>query len=894
MSRPSPGWRRYARFWGADVPADVDDELRTHLELRVEDNLARGLDPDAARREALERFGDVARVRAACHAIGLEQEHAMRRAATLDAFAQDLRYAWRTLRRAPTFTLVAVLSLGLGIGANVAIFRLVDAVVLRPLPGIAAPESLVELTGRTLSYPYVRAVGEGGAFADIAGYRSRGMSLGTGDGATVIDGGIVSGSYFRLLGARPALGRTFAPDEDRPGQRVPVVVLSHGLWQRQFGGDPAVLGRTIRLNGAPFTVIGVGPRGFRGTRLALSPDLWIPINAWPLTAVGSFAALDIEDPGWGWMSAVARLRPGETVAQAQARLDALSKSVDERLPDGPDAVAAPRLRPALASAAALGDSGPGADRFVLVLGAVVGLTLLIACANLAGLMLARAARRQRELGVRLALGAGRGRIVRQLLTESLALALLGGLAGLALGAAGGRLLTSFALPGGIELSTLGSDLSGRMVLAAAGFTLLATLLFGLLPAVQASRPEIVRALRAGTATRSPTRLRSALVVAQLALCLVLLAGAGLFVRSLRAALGTDTGYETSRVAIAQVNTGLQRYDSTRSALFYATLRERLAAQPGIAGAALVSWLPLTGDENVFNFRVPVTGSDTATLRALPVTLVSPGYFAVMGVPLKAGRDFTERDVGSAPTVAVVNESMARRYWPAGRAVGGRLRLGTAVEVTVVGVVRDARYVGLDDEPHPFVYLPIAQAPENRLSNQVAVVVRTTGRPAAAVPLLREAVRALDRDVPVLGAGTFDALVGQLLLPQRLAASLLALFGALTLVLAAVGVYGVIAYAVGQRTREIGIRIALGASRRRVVGDVVGRGAWLVVAGVAIGLALSLAAGRVVAAFLFGVDADDPLAVGGSALLLTLVALGATYLPARRASRVEPSAALRTE
>ena len=889
----SPRWHRYARFWRADVTADVDVELRSHLELRIEDNLARGLSPDEARREAMERFGDVDRVRAACRTIGHEQERAMRRAATVEAFAQDLRYAWRTLRRAPTFTLVAVLSLALGIGANVAIFRLIDAVVLRPLPGIARPQALVELTGRTLSYPAVRAMQESGIFAGLAGYRSRTMSLGAGDGATVVDGGIVSGDYFRLLGARPALGRTFSADEDRPGVRTPVVVLSHGLWQRRFGGDPGVVGRTVRLNDAPFTVIGVGPRGFRGTRVALSPDLWIPINAWPLTAVGTFAALDIEDAGWGWMGAVARLRPGDTPAQAQERLRAVMRTHDEALSDGPDGPPMPRLRPALASAAALGDDGPGADRFVLVLAAVVGLTLLIACANLAGLMLARAARRQKELGVRLALGAGRGRLVRQLLTESLALAMLGGLAGLGVGVLGGRLLTSFALPGGIELAALGSDLSGRMVLAAAGLTLLSAVLFGLLPALQGSRPDIVGVLKAGSQAPARAHLRSALVVAQLALCLVLLAGAGLFVRSLRTALGADTGYDAGRVAVALVNTGLQRYDSTRAAAFYDALRERLDAQPGVESVALAAWLPLIGDENVFIFGVPPTGADTATRRDLAVNLVSPDYLRTVGVPLAAGRDFTARDTRAAPTVAVVNETMARRYWPGGRAVGGRLVLGT-VDVTVVGVARDAGYVELGEERRPFVYLPIAQAPGDVMANQLAVLVRATGRPADAVPLLRDAARALDRDVPVLEAGTFDGMLAQLLLPQRLAATLLGLFGALTLLLAAVGVYGVIAYAVGQRTREIGIRVALGASRRRVLGDILGRGAWLVAAGVAIGLLLAVAAGRVVAAFLFGVGATDPWAFGGSALVLGAVALIATYLPARRASRVDPATALRAE
>ena len=885
-------WRRYLRFWGTDVEADVEDEIRTHLQLRIEDNLARGLSLEEARREAMARFGDVDRVRHACREIGHDEERAMRRAELFGALRQDLAYAVRVLRGAPGFTLVAVLSLALGIGANTAIFALVDSVVLRPLPGIARAGELVEVDGNSISYPALLAMREqSGALADVAGYRTRQMSVATGADATLRPVGIVSGNYFPMLGARAALGRTFLPDEDRRGVRTPVAVLGHGAWQRLFAGDSAIVGRTVRLNGQPFTVVGVMDAAFRGTRIGNAPDLWIPINAWPLTAVGEFARLDIDDAGWGWMQAVGRLRPGATVATTQARLRAFGATLDATAPAIAESLGEIELAPARATAVQLGSSGPTASQFVLLLAGTVGVALLIACANVASLLLARASRRRREISVRLALGAGRGRLVRQLLTESLVVALLGALAGLAVAIAAGRLLQRLALPGGLAPE---AGLTWRMFGVSLLLAVASALLFGLVPALQASRPELVTSLKdvGGAVRGARARLRSALVIAQLALSLLLLAGTGLFVRSLQAALAVDTGYDVERLASATLNLSLQRYDTTRARVFYGALRERLLATPGVEAVSISLTAPLVWGGDAFGFQLPARGADTARRVTLPAAMVDDAFFRTTGLPIVRGRGLVAADVTGPPQALVVNETMARRFWPGGDALGQSVGFGGTL-LTVVGIARDARYETLGEEPMPYAYLPLESA-NPRYHDYMAVLVRTSGDPEALVPLLRASIRALDGAVPVLGADTYERGLGQQLVMQRVAATVLGLFGALTLVLASVGIYGVMAYLVAQRTREIGIRVALGASRRRVLGLVLGRSVVLVAAGLALGAALALLAAGAVTDFLFGIGGADPVALGGAALVLGAVALLASWVPARRATRIEPTVALKAE
>ena len=725
----------------------------------------------------------------------------------------------------------------------------------------------------------------------MAGHRTRTAAVAVTDEATVRPVGIVSGNYFPLLGVRAVLGRTLLPGDDRRGVRTPVAVLGHAAWQRLFAGDSGVLGRTVRLNGHPFTVVGVAPADFRGTRLANAAELWIPINAWPLTAVGEFAQLDIEDAGWGWMQLVGRLRPGAAVAGTQARARAFGATLAGEQPELAEALGEVVLAPARATAVQLGAGGPTAAQFVLLLAGTVGIALLIACANVASLLLARASRRRREMGVRLALGAGRGRIVRQLLTESLVVSLLGALAGLAVAFLAGRLLRQLALPGGLVPE---SGLTWRMFGVSLLLALASALLFGLAPALQASRPELVTSLKdvGGMVRGARARLRSALVVAQLALSLLLLVGAGLFVRSLQAALSVETGYDVERLAAAQVNLSLQRYDSTRARHFYHALRERLAAAPGVEAVSFSLTAPLVAGGDGFGFRFPARGADTARRGVLSAAVVDDAFFRTMGVPLARGRGFAATDVQGPPQALVVNEALARRYWPGEDALGQQVGFSTFT-LTVVGIARDARYESLGEEPMPYAYLPLSSA-HPRYADYMSVLVRASGDPAPLVPLLRSSIRALDPAVPVLATDTYEqALAGQLLL-QRVAAAVLGLFGALTLVLASVGIYGVMAYLVAQRTREIGIRVALGATRGGVLRLVLGRSLLLVATGLALGSALAIGAAGVIADFLFDVGATDPMALGGAVLLLGGVAMLASWVPARRATRIEPTVALRSE
>ena len=892
----SPAWRRYLRFFRADPDGDVEDEIRTHLALRIEDNLTRGMSDEDARREALERFGDLERVRAECRALGHEREQSMRRRELFGAVRQDLRFAARTLRRAPAFTAVAVASLALGIGANTAIFGLVDSLVLRPLPGIANADGLVQLDGSSHSYPAHRFLREElDIFAELASYRTRDMSLATTATASpvITPVGIVTANYFDVLGTRPALGRTFLAEEGRPGSRIPSAVLSHGLWTSAFGADSGVLGHVLRLNGASFIVVGIAPKGFRGTRVATAPSLWIPVEASPLTFVGPLAGSDIDRPGWSWMTSVGRLRPGITMQEAEQRMRAAGERQEAARSLLAFELAEMTIVRAASAAASVGD-GPGGGAFALLLFGVVGLTLLIACTNVAGLVLARSSRRGKEISVRLALGASRGRLMRQLLTESLVLGAAGAIVGALLASVLAPVLASVEAPGAGRIDLMTGDLTVRMLAFAALLGVAAAVAVGLLPAMQASRPSIVSSLKdLGTGTRGGrARLRASLVVAQLALSLVLLAGAGLFIRSLRAAVAVETGYRTDHVALLLLNTGFANYDENRAARYLELLRERLQRRPGIEAATWAISMPLVGDREALMFGLTLPGTDTLRRVSLAVNAVGPDFFRTLGVPLLRGRDFDARDRHGAPLVAIVNETMAGRYWPDGNALGARMLLGRD-EVTIIGVARDARYASLDEVPAPHVYFSTTQQPE-QVTDNVIIFARGQGAASALVPVLRAEARSIDGNVPVLTAATFDDVTAQTLLPQRVAAVALSLFGTLTLLLSAIGVYGVMAYLVAQRTRELGIRMALGATASDVLRLVLGRSLVLVIAGMALGLAMALAAARVASGFLFGVTATDPWAFGAGVLLLGVAAIVASVLPAGRAARIPPTVALRAD
>ena len=892
-SGSGPRWQRYLRFWGRDLNADLEDELRFHVEMREQEYRDAGMSEAEARRAAIHRFGDVARIRATCTDIGHQREREMRFTERLATIRQDAGYAVRQLARSPSFAIAAVLTLALGIGANSAIFSLVDAVLLRPLPGIREPERLVEMTSFSLSYPAFRDFRDAAkGTVDLAGFRDRPMAVRVDGATTVMNGGMVSGNYFSLLGATPMRGRVLADADDRPGA-PPAVVISHVLWVRTFGGDPGVLGRTIEINGAPSVIVGVVERGFRGTRMVGVPDFWVPISSWPQIMPSSFRGLSLETRNWSWISTIGRLEPGATIERGEAILTAAAKRQLELYPNDTRENTDISLAPAATTALGRG-VGAAAAQVLAMLGAVVSIVLLIACANIANLLLARAARRRREIGVRLALGASRMRLVRQFFTESMVLALLAGVAGLGAAWVVLKLLGRVTLGGTMSLSTLDLGVDARIAAVALGMAAVTGLAFGLLPALEGSRVDTTTVLKDGApgSGRRRSRLRDSLLVMQIALSLVLLVGAGLFVRGLQRALATDIGFSTENVAMAAVDPSLVKYDAQRGWRYYADATERLRALPGVRGVTTVYTIPLTPDENSRTARLDGYTPQSGEEVELDYNVVGQDFFSTLQMPIVAGRAFDRTDAPTAPGAAIVNEALAARYWPGEIPVGRRIIM-FGDTLRVVGVARNAKYHSLGETPIPHLYVLLDQQPQS-WSSAMTFLVRMDGEVEPLLGSIRTALRAASAEVPVVTLGSYDDQFDAVLAPQRIAASLLGFFGLLALAVASVGVYGVVAYSLSQRTREIGIRMALGARSASVLGMVMRESLRRIGIGVAIGIAISIAATRVIGSLLYGVSATDPLTFVTTALLLISVAAIAALLPARRATRIDPLSALRTE
>jgi len=813
---------------------------------------------------------------------------------------QDLRYAVRLLLGSPGFTIVAVLSLALGIGANTAIFSLVNAVLLRPIP-VADPERLVAVFATDernpgnlplshLNFKDLRDENE--VFSDMAAFTFAPVTWSQGGEAEQVLLQVTTAGYFDVLGVRPALGRGFLREEDV--QASPVIVLSHGFWQRSLGGEPGIVGRTLTLNRTPFTVIGVAPERFTGTLLVGNPAGWVPTSMRDVVQPG----FDFYETRRGlFLVALGRLRPGVDIDQARANLGTISARLAQAFPDdnrgrGAGAVRLLDFR--------LNPTGQGAPAVQLsvVLMIVVGIVLLIACANIANLLLARATRRRREIAVRLALGAERRRLVRQLLTESSVLAAAGAALGTALAfwLIDVLVAADLALPLPLD-ETVAID--GR-VLAFTGLLTLATgMLFGLAPAMQASKPDVLPVLKSESGSGSgfqgrlgALHLRQILVVAQVALSLLSLVAAGLFLRSLRHAQLTDTGFVTSGVLIMTVNLGREGYTPERGQLFYEQAVERLSTVPGVRAASVAQSPPLAGGG--FSRSVFHEGTDTTTQdRVLvQVNAVGAGYFETIGIPVLRGRAFTRDDTARSPLVVVINETMAERFWPGEDAVGRRFRFfGDGDSTTVVGIARNSRYNGVAEDPIPFIYQPIRQA----YSPTAALHVRAEGHAAALAPAVRRAVQEIDPTLAVFDVRTLEDQVSESLAPLRLNVLMLATFGVLALALASIGLYGVASYAVTQRTREIGVRMALGARPSSVLRLVLAHGLTLVGIGIAAGLAVALALSPLIPSDLLpNTSARDPLTLSATAVLLAAVALAANYLPARRATRIDPLLALRGE
>ena len=890
--------RRLRAIWRSDdIHGEIAEEMRFHIELRAEENIRRGMEPEEARREAERQFGHFSRIR--------EQGYEVRGGRWLEATWQDLRYGVRMLLKSPGFTAVAVLSLALGIGANTAIFSLVDKVLIRKLP-VEEPERLVVVSVsssrgmRTVfNYPDFADYNAGNqVFEGLVCYTQRALTLSEGGQAERIQGMIVSGNYFTVLRVQPVLGRGFLPEEDKTRGTHPVIVLSYGLWQRRFGADPRLVGKQVNLNGYSFTVVGIAPPEFTGTIPGIAPDVYVPVMM-----QGQVSPSWKMDPLFGprsrtlyWLEVLGRMKPGVSREQATAAMAALGSQIARANPN-PDG--SPRFEPNFV----LDDGSRGHTsllrdlRFPLqMLMATVGLILLIACANVANLLLARAGTRHKEIAVRLAIGAGRMRLIRQLLTESLLLSALGGVAGLALAAATSGLVVSYTPPNNFSTLTLDNRLDLRVLGFTLALSLLTGILFGLAPALSASRPDLIPALKDETMSvgkRSRRlNLRHLLVVIQVALSVMVIVGAGLCVRSLQKLRAIETGFDTAKVLVMSADVSLSGYNKERGLRFYTELLERIKLLRGVEAASVGAQIPLSGGAsspiNVDGY-VPKPGEDMSS----DFNIIGPDYFRTMKIPLLHGREFGQSDTTTAPRVVIINETAARRFWPNQSPIGLSLTLGFAPDQEVreiVGVVKDSKYRRLNEEVRPAIYVPLAQ--DYRAN--MALHVRTAGEPGAMLAAVQREVRALDANLPLYDIKTLEEKKNGSLYTSRLAAMLLTVFGLLALLLAAIGLYGVMAYAVNRRRREIGIRMALGAQSRDVLHQIIAEGMTIVMIGLLLGLGGALAATRLVKNFLYGVTATDPMTFAGAALLLVAVALLANYLPARQASRTDPLIALRCD
>ena len=799
----------------------------------------------------------------------------------MDTLLQDLRYGVRRIVRNPGFSLVAVLTLALGIGANTTIFTMVNALLLRPADAARPAEIVRVYVGhhgglQHSELDFLRRYAR--SFTGVIGEKHEPLAFGRTEGSEQVNGVLVTGNFFTLLGIPAAAGRVFTAADDSVPGGSPVVVLGHRFWTRRLAADPGVVGGTVKLNGREYTVAGIAREGFTGPFVGPVPDLWVPMaESLPLTGR--------RPDEIGSIYTAARLAPGVSLEQGEAELRVLAERMwrlDPARAERPTALRLDRSRginAELRMPAAIGSA---------LLLAVVGMVLLTACANLASLLLSRALARRREMGIRAAIGASRRRLLRQLLTESVLLALLGGVGALLVANWSGVLLLSL-LPEDVAVIAPDLSIDRRVLLFTLAVSLGAGMLFGLAPALRASSPDVLSALKDVGAYRR-SRLRSAFVVAQVALSMILLASAALFLRSLAESSGADPGFDPSGVLDVPLNLDLRRYDETTGPLFYQRLVAELERLPGVRSVSLARVVPLGGSNIETSFLLQEDAPDARRMTYL--NTVGTRYFETLRIPLVRGREFTDADRAGAAPVVVVNEAFARANWPEGDALGRRLTTGDASGpfATVVGVVRDAKYVSRGEAPRPTLYFPFAQ----NYGGEATVHVRTDGDPAALVRPVAERVEALDPLLPFTGARPMAADMELSLLPARFGAWLLGVFGGLALLLASVGIYGVVTYAVAQRTREIAIRAALGARRGPLLRLVVADSMRWTAIGVAIGLPVALLVGRLARGLLYGVGAADPAVLLGAPLLLVALTALASFIPARRATRVDPMVALRTE
>lgn len=811
---------------------------------------------------------------------------------------KDIRYAVRNLLKRPAFVAIAVITLALGIGANTAIFSLVNAVLLRSLP-VERPGEVVSVAMRgkddsmsAWSFPNYRDFRDrNDVLSGLLVYRFVPISLSRGGANERIWGFEVSGNYFDVLGVKAIKGRTFLPEEDKTPLSHPVAVLSYNAWQRRFGGDPDLVGKEVLLNNHQFRVIGITPEGFKGTEMVYTPEVWLPA-----------AMMEWVEPGATWLDdrntrnffANGRLKPGVDPRKAEASLNLLALQLAKEYPDTnegqtvklvPAGFIIPELRGAVVS-------------FTWVLMGAVALVLLVTCTNLAGLMLARATDRKREIAIRLAMGANRMRLIRQLLTESVLLSVVGGVVGVLLAFWIIQALLTFKPPIDFPLA-LDVNVDWRVLLFSLAVSLLAGAVFGLAPALQATRPGLSQALRETSAQggAARTRLRSVLVVSQIAISLVVLIAAGLVVRTLQQVQTMNPGFDSQNGLTVSFDLGLQGYDEEHAQQFYRQVTERVKALPGVKAATISSYIPLTLNYNSRN--VFVEGQPAERGENVPLSMnasAGPGYFETLGTPLVHGRGFTDQDQAKSEPVAVVNETFVRRLLPqvssTAEAIGKRFSYSSAGGpfLRIVGVARDGKYFNITEEPRSFFWAPMTQD----YNSTAILTVRTEGKPESLIGAVRKEVQTLDPNLPLFDVKTLTEHMRLALFAPKIAAMVLGVFGFVALLLSAIGIYGITSYTVAQRTHEIGIRLALGAQLSDVLKLVLSQGLKLTLIGAALGLFGAFVATRAITSVLYGVSATDPLTFVFVSGLLVGVALAACYVPSRRATRVDPLIALRSE
>ncbi|HLN01633.1 MAG TPA: ABC transporter permease [Bryobacteraceae bacterium] len=862
---------------------ELDEELRAHIEMATEENVRRGMRPEEARQAARREFG------------GMEQTKEVYRdwrgLPLAETFVRDVRYGLRMLRRSPAFTTVAVLSMALGIGANTAIFSLIDAVLFESLP-VHHPEQLVllwqEASGHDtvpLSYPLYSQIRDHNAvFSGVVAFHAfKGWSVRSNGEAEPTTGQFVSGNYFSVLGITAVAGRLLSPDDDRVAGGHPVAVISYGLWKRKFALDPAAAGKVIHIFGHPFTIIGVTPPQFFGTQAGFLPEVTVPLSMQPVVMPGGMFASDSHT---SWLYVMGRLKPGTSDLQARASLNVLYQQFLT-------AEAGPRLTPEVQrrlseQSLAVASGSQGLNRLrkqfsfpLRILMSVVGMVLLIACANLASLLLARSAARRKEIAVRLAIGAGRFRLIRQLLTESLLVAFAGGALGLAFAFWSDTLLLKFFA---VELKV---QPNVQVLGFTAALCFLSGVLFGLAPALRATRADLSSALKQTGGGSGPRRLDQVLVTTQVALSLLLLVGATLFVRSLQNLKNVDAGFNREHVLLVGQDPAPNGYKGHRAAELYKMLLAKVEALPTVRSATVVQDTPLTEPSWFENISIPgYTPPGGEELNTF-FNHVGAHFFETFGIPVLAGRDFESRDDETAPPVIAINESMARRYFGDVNPIGRPTSAGT-----IIAVVKDTKYDNLRARMRPVVYCPFLQS-QASWNGAHLLAIRTAGDPILLAPFVRRVVREIDPNLSI-SVNTMAELVDDSLREERLFAALTSLLGLLALLLVCIGLYGVVGYAVARRVNEIGIRMALGAKPANVLWLMMRESLWLVGAGMAIGLPLAFAAAHCVASLLFGLNPVDPISLVLSLLMLLVCATLAVYLPARFASRVDPMIALHYE